>query len=266
MIKTIPLLCGSVAGQPSALGVKLHNAAYRATGKDATYLAMGAETIDVVFDIAKELSFRGLAVSMPFKQSVIPLLDSVSQDVHDIGACNTVVFDDGRATGHNTDWRGALAAIDEVTHDRPTSALLVGAGGVSRAIAYGLNLRQVKVLVAARRVEQAQKLVADLKLEAALSIADASRISADLVVNCTPESGKDAPISDSMLAGGSILFDVAFGHRTTPLMRRGSEVGLKVVAGWRMLLLQACGQYELYFNETAPLAEMSDVLEQALPE
>ncbi len=139
MNRTIPVLCCSVAANPSPLGVKLHNAGYEALGLDYRYFAIGAADIEPVLQCMRTLAIRGLGVSMPHKQAVIPFLDEVSQDVQAIGACNTVVQENGRLYGYNTDWVGALGAIDEAGSGGLHSAVIIGAGGVARAIAYALK-------------------------------------------------------------------------------------------------------------------------------
>src|SRR2546428_10590270 len=97
----------------------------------------------------RTLAIRGLGVSMPHKQAVIPFLDEVSQDVQAIGACNTVEQENGRLYGDNTDWVGALGAIDEAGSRGLHRAASIGAGGVRRAIAYALKQRGITVFVSA---------------------------------------------------------------------------------------------------------------------
>src|SRR5687767_6319129 len=102
MIRTRPTLCGSVSGNPSSLGVAVHTAGYRELGLDYTYVALGTETLDPVVSLVRQLGFRGLGVSMPFKQEILRFLDDTTPEVRAIGACNTVVHDAGRLIGHNT--------------------------------------------------------------------------------------------------------------------------------------------------------------------
>src|SRR5205809_7595014 len=113
MNRTIPVLCCSVAANPSPLGVKLHNAGYEALGLDYRYFAIGAADIEPVLQCMRTLAIRRLGVSMPHKQAVIPFLHEVSQDVQAIGACNTVVQENGRLYVHNTGCLQALGAIDD---------------------------------------------------------------------------------------------------------------------------------------------------------
>ena len=188
MNRTIPVLCCSVAANPSPLGVKLHTAGYEALGLDYRYFAIGAADIEPVLQCVRTLAIRGLGVSMPHKETVIPFLDEVNQDVQAIGACNTVVQENGRLYGHNTDWVGALGAIDEAGSGGLHSAVIIGAGGVARAIAYALKQRGMTVFVSARSADEREKLVNDLGLDGADTLEQQGQFDAELVVNTTPVS------------------------------------------------------------------------------
>jgi shikimate dehydrogenase len=261
--KTIPTMCWSVAANPSPLGVKLHDAGYATLGLDFKYVAIGSDEIAPIVDSMRRLGVRGLGVSMPHKLSVIEHLDEVSEDVRVIGACNTVVNTESRLHGYNTDWVGASRAIEEEGLSDCASALIVGGGGVARAIAYALKKGGMNVDISTRSEGQGQQLVSDLGLRSFIKFEERESASAELLVNATPDSGL-VRLSTSNLPRG--VFDVVFNTRTTPLTRAARELGVSAVAGWRMLLLQAAAQFELYTGTEAPLSEMGRVLEAALPE
>jgi len=251
-----------VAANPSPLGVKLHDAGYAELGLDFKYIALGSEDIAPVVSSVRTLGVRGLGVSMPHKITALELLDELSPDVLAIGATNTVVNEDGRLVGHNTDWQGAVRALDEKDLGHCATALVVGAGGVARAIAYGLTQRGTKVTIAARDLSRGEALVSDLGLDSAVLLEDQAEVEAELVVNATPAA--DAVALEDLSPKG--VFDVLFSTRSTPLTQAAESRGIPAVAGWRMLLLQAAAQFELYTGEAAPLEAMSDVLEAALPD
>ena len=267
MNKSIPIVCGSVATNPSPFGVKLHNSGYSKLGLSYTYIALGSQNIEEVIDIVRKLPFRGLGISMPFKQTVIKHLDSKTEAVEAIGACNTIVNEDGKLTGHNTDWLGALAALDEVYDTKLIKrALIIGAGGVARAIGYALKQRQIEVYVSARSEDQRKRLVDELKLYDGGTIRNQGSFEADLVINATPDSSFNNPVDLSAHPKAKVVFDVVFHSRTTPLIQRAKELGLTVVPGWKMLLYQTVSQFELYTKIPAPIDVLSKVLEESLPE
>ena len=267
MLRTHPTIIASVAANPSPLGVKLHNAGYAALGLDYTYLAMGAEKIEEAIDALRLLSYRGMGVSMPFKQSVISCLDEVDSAVTAIGACNTVVNEDGNLLGYNTDWNGAADAISEVCDlNLIQTAVIVGAGGVARAISFALKKHGIKVFICARNKDQREKIVSDLSLDGCAALEEQGKFNANLVVNATPIATIDGPTDLSKHPTATVLLDVVFQKRTTELDLCAINKGLKVAYGWRMLLLQGVAQFKLYTKQTPPIEAMSKVLEAALPE
>jgi shikimate dehydrogenase len=261
---TYPTICGSISGKPSPLGVAIHNSGYEALDIDFRYVALGTQDLTQTIAAIRSLCFRGCGISMPHKISVVELLDEVTPDVSLIGACNTVVNCDGRLIGHNTDWKGALDALAEVGIDNPKTAVIVGSGGAARAIAYGLNSKGCQVTISARNLHTASKLVADLGLVGVVSLQEQDSVDADLIVNATPVSDQSCPLVISRHKNAVALLDVAFTPRDTAICANASAAGLKVAAGWRMLLHQALHQFRLYTGMEPPKEVMSSVLSKAL--
>lgn len=266
MKNTIPNLCGSVAGEASGLGVEMHNAGYAAAGLDYTYIAIGSDDIEESLENAKNMNFDGLSVSMPFKQSVIPLLDEIEEDVETIGACNTVVIENGKTRGFNTDWRGAIRALRETGDlEDVEKAEIIGAGGVARAISYGLKNEGVEVFISARSKRQRKELVEDLDLDGYSDLDNQGSAGAELVVNATPVANQpESPVELDKHEEGKWLLDVVFGELETDIIRDANERGWKTTKGWRMLLHQGLEQFELYTGEEGPEEAMAGVLEKAL--
>jgi shikimate dehydrogenase len=262
LVKFYPTVCGSVAAAPSSLGVRMHNAGYKAAEVPFTYLAMGADHISEALEIARSLQMRGLGVSMPHKQSIIDHLDEITDPVKTIGACNTVVFEQDRLIGYNTDWIGARETLEEAGI-KPKIAEIIGAGGVARAIAYALSQEGARVFVLARRQDQATQLASDLRLAGSGPIESQGTRAADLVVNATPDATQSSPVILSRHVAATALFDVVFQQLITPLAAEALEKGLKVGPGWRMLLHQGCEQFRLYTGKDAPVEAMGKVLEAA---
>ncbi|MFB6100001.1 MAG: shikimate dehydrogenase [Candidatus Nanohalobium sp.] len=266
MKETFPKLCGSIAGDASELGVKMHNAGYEAKNLDYTYIAMGSEDIEETLKTVKNMNFRGLGVSMPFKESIIEHLDEIGEDVETIGACNTVVFENGKTIGHNTDWRGAIRALKETgSLDEVERAEIIGAGGVARAIAYGLKQEDIKVSVSARSDSQREELVEDLNLENQTNLDGQGKFGAELVVNATPVAEQpNSPVELGKHSEGEWLLDVVFGQPETDIIEAADERDWKATKGWRMLLHQGLEQFELYTGEDGPEEAMGNVLENTL--
>jgi shikimate dehydrogenase len=266
MEETFPKLCGSVAGEASELGVKMHNAGYEAKNLDYTYIAMGSEDIEETLETARNMNFKGLGVSMPFKESIIEHVDEVGDDVETIGACNTVVFKNSKAKGHNTDWKGAIRALKETGNlDEVERAEIIGAGGVARAIAYGLKQEDIEVFISARFKEQREELVKDLKLSGHGDLEEQGEDDAELVVNATPVADQPkSPVELDKHKKGEWLLDVVFEELETDITKDADEKGWKTTKGWRMLLHQGLEQFELYTGEEGPEEAIGKVLENAL--
>src|SRR5688500_12661004 len=107
-------LCGSISLHPVSLGAAMHLAGYAALGLSYTYVPFGVTDLAGAIAAMRVLGIRGLGISMPYKQSVIELLDDLDPVAAKIGAVNTVVNDEGRLSGYNTDCVGALRALEEV--------------------------------------------------------------------------------------------------------------------------------------------------------
>ncbi|WP_437886395.1 shikimate dehydrogenase family protein [Sorangium sp. So ce307] len=145
---------------PVSTGAAMHLAGYRALGLDFTYIPFAVTDVEGATRGMRALGIRGLGVSMPYKQAVIPLLDEIDPVAARIGAVNTIVNDEGRLRGYNTDWIGAVRALEEVTQLGGARVLLLGAGGAARAVAFGLAERGAAITIANRDLEKARQLAA----------------------------------------------------------------------------------------------------------
>src|SRR5690348_12496878 len=150
-------LCGSLSRFPVGTGAAMHNAGYRALDLPFTYVPFKVVDLAGAITGMRALGIRGFGISMPFKQDVIPLLDGLDPLAARIGAVNTVVNDDGRLTGHNTDASGAARAVEEARPLAGARVLLVGAGGAARAIAHAAADRGARVTIANRNVDKARE-------------------------------------------------------------------------------------------------------------
>src|SRR6476620_7434072 len=155
-----------------SLSPALHEDAFAAIGMTGHYHLMDVDTLpgrtlDGLLAAARTAGFAGVNVTFPFKEAVIPLLDSVSDEARQIGAVNTVVIDaDGRTTGHNTDRSGFRAAFAETFGKdaaRGQAVLQLGAGGAGRAVAFALrDLGVASLGIYDRDTERAKKLCSDI--------------------------------------------------------------------------------------------------------
>lgn len=263
-----PVVCGSIAGRPGRFGVAMHTAAYRALGLDWVYVAFGTEDTAGAVGAVRALGIRGLGVTMPHKLAIVPFLDDVTEDARAIGAVNTVVNDDGRLTGHNVDWIGALAAFREAIEPKGARAAVIGAGGGARAIAYALVREAARPVLFNRSAERGRALADALSIPFAgppEALADAGLF--DLIAHATPVGFHDPDatlVPATALRPGTVVFDAVPVPLETRLLREAKAAGCRTIAGVRMQLHQAACQFALYTGRTADLAVMERALLDAI--
>jgi shikimate dehydrogenase len=213
---------------------------------------------------------RGANVTVPHKEAILPLLDEVAAEAAQIGAVNTVVSNDGRLCGYNTDITGFVAALHTVlpAGAHGLTCLVLGAGGAARAVVAALvGQKAGQVLVANRTVERAGALCASACAwgstpcsAVALQEAQALLTEADLIVNATslglPDSVKDFPIDVDTLHSGQVLMDLAYGAAPTLLVAAARARNVLAADGREMLIQQAAGSYRLWTGQEPPVNVM----------
>ncbi|HZF54365.1 MAG TPA: shikimate dehydrogenase [Polyangiaceae bacterium] len=257
-------LCGSLSLHPVSLGAAMHLAGYRALDLAFTYVPFAVTDLEGAIRGMRALGIRGLGISMPFKQAVIPFLDELDPIAETIGAVNTVVNEGGRLIGHNTDWIGALRAVEEERPVGGARVLLIGAGGAARAIAFGVKERGGALSIANRDVEKARSLAAETGGQARGLEELARAGDYDVVINATSagmvEVDPKSLVPEEVLREGLTVMDIVYKPIETELIKAARRRGAKAIHGGRMLLHQAARQFELYTGAMAPLAAMDEAL------
>lgn len=261
-----------VIGNPVAhsRSPEVHNRGLAAAGAAGVYVPFRVDCAAQFLALAPALGVRGLSVTIPHKEAVIPLLARRDASVRGCGACNTLVWERGGWTGYNTDAAGFLAPLQpELAAGRIRRAAVIGAGGAARAIVWALRGAGVEVLIVNRHLPRAQRLAAELgAAAAALSAADLAQRSAgyrDLIVQATsvgmyaggaPErAAAGDPIAALPLVGREIVYDIVYTPPETPLLRRARAAGCQVISGAEMLLGQAGEQFRLFTGKEYPAGE-----------
>jgi shikimate dehydrogenase len=246
----------------------MHDAGYRALGLPFSYIPFAVRDLAGALSGMRALGIRGFGVSYPFKQQVMPLIDAIEPLAKRIGAVNTIVNHDGRLTGHNTDWVGAVRALEEIRPLASARLLLLGAGGAARAIAYGVTERGARLTVANRDLAKARDLANTVGGEArGFEEAERAR-DYDVLVNATPLGSTEvdvrSPVAPAALRAGLVVMDIVYKPVETLLLAAARAVGATTVHGGRMLLHQAANQFELYTGQPAPLEAMDTALRAKL--
>jgi shikimate dehydrogenase len=262
----------------------MHNAAFQALGLDWSYelRPVPPQGLAAAIEELRGAEFGGANVTVPHKQAVIPLLDEIDDDARGIGAVNTVVPRDGRLLGRNTDAGGFLAAL-AAAGVRPAGrrALLLGAGGAARAVAYALAGAGCEVAIHNRTWQRARRLATDLEalsLAAQISalppdarLADLDTADFDLLVNATSRGMWPRPEVSPWPEGRPLparwnVFDLVYNPLETRLLRQAREAGALAIDGLGMLVHQGALAFTLWTGRTPPLDRMYTAALQALAE
>ncbi len=252
------MICG-LAGLPVMHSVSpyIHNTAFVSQAVNGVYLPFEVHDAiafckRMVHPRTRELSWnlRGLSITAPHKQTVMECLDWIEPEAKEIGAVNTVVVENDRLLGYNTDAAGLIAPLlKRFTTLDDMKVAIIGAGGAARAAIWVLQRQKAKVTLFARNVNKARAL-ADLFGISCTSLAEASFAGFDLVINTTPVGSgahKDqSPVTKEQLSGSRCVYDLIYNPAKTLLLREAHEAGCETLGGLEMLVAQAELQFELW--------------------
>jgi len=255
-----------------SLSPAIHNAAFAEADLDAVYLPLWVEGDPAAFVTAmREFDFDGYSVTIPHKQAVMAALDEIEPLALRIGAVNTVERrSDGSLFGTNTDWTAGVASIEAaVGRDwlRGKRALILGAGGVGRAMAFGLKNRGAQVIITDVDPERAHALAIDVGVRTC-DLGLVAEVTCEILLNCTPvgmHPATDAsPVPASVLREGLVVYDAVYNPIETRLIREARQAGCRTVAGIDHFIRQAVEQFELWTGRAAPVETMRRVVIEAL--
>lgn len=250
----------------------MHRAAYRALGIDASYSAFDvppAELAAAVTRFRRE-GFRQLAVSIPHKEAMMEFVDDLEPVGRSIGAINTVTRVGERLVGTNTDWQGALGALEREGPVKGQRAVILGAGGTARALCYALLQRDCEVFLLNRTVARAEALSRAFGASGAGPLDALTELAPDLLINTT-SVGLDedrSPVDAGAIAEGSVVLDAVYSPERTRLLRDAEARGARTVGGKWMLVHQAVEQLRRFTAElpSPPAADQLESISEIMAE
>ncbi len=232
----------------------VHHAFFRQDAQNARFLPFKVEEKELkefVHNLRK-FNFLGAAVTMPHKVSIMPYLDEVAETAAKIGAVNTIVNQNGKLVGYNTDSYGALRALQEKTALKDKKVLVLGAGGAARAIVYGLQQERARVTICNRTLEKVQKVAEEFQIKS-ISITEAEEKAAeyDIIINATSvgmsPNQEETPLSN--IPQGKVVMDIISHPTITKFIKLAQKNECTVITGEKMLLHQAVQQYRLWKDQ-----------------
>lgn len=266
-------LIGDNIAQSSA--PRLHKAAGRQNDKAVEYRrlvprALG-QSFDELFQSCATSGFDGLNITYPYKEKAAVKVQIDDPLVRAIGAVNTVIFDAEIPHGHNTDYSGFVEAYRTIRKNTlPGPTLLIGTGGVGRAVAFGLiALGGNDIRLVDRDLEKAETMARDLRAQSVdlvvsvHSDAEEAAIGAEGLINCTPVGmvGYDGtPLASEAMAQASWAFDAVYTPIDTEFLKDAAEHGLTIISGWELFFYQGVHAWRLFSG----LDVNSDLLRKTL--
>ena len=271
----------AVVGDPigHSLSPAIHNAAFRELGlnKVLVPIRVPADRLGPSLEELAWLGLKGISVTIPHKESVLPLLSRSDGAVERSGSCNTIVIEGDEKVGYNTDYRAAMDSLEaglggsegdgEASPLLNKQVLILGAGGVARSIAFGLSRRGAVVMIANRHDERATGLAEQVGCR---SITWGARASTpcDVLINCTPvgmhPNVDDTPMPPAGFRPGMLVMDTVYHPENTMLLKLARERGATTITGVDMFIKQAAHQFHLYTGKDAPAATMESVVRRKL--
>ena len=261
-----------------SLSPVVHNAALAAAGIDAVYLPfrVPADQIDDFLSAAGRWPLSGLSVTIPHKEAVLRHVDVQDELVRSIGAVNTLAFRREGVAAFNTDAAGAIDSLAAALADQDggppnaglgvRTALVLGAGGAARALAFGLKDRGVDVTLSSRTLDRSRKIAAEVGCKA-VDWNARYRLPYDCLVNATPvgmhPNVDESPFDKEHLRPYMVVFDTVYNPENTLLIKEAKAIGCRTVTGVDMFVRQAAIQFRIWHGQEAPDAVMRDALKRA---
>lgn len=260
-----------------SLSPLIHNTAFAKLGMNRVYLPIRVPREDIAqfMEDAPKLDIKGLSVTIPHKETIMPTLTKVDAAVKGIGACNTVIFQDGERIGYNTDFRAALASIENSIKavDGPDAslkgrvAMVLGSGGVGRAIAFGLIQSGAHVIVTDGRPQAADRLAAQLGCQK-IEWAKRHAVNPEILCNCTPigmhPNVDESPYDKHHMRPHMTVFDAVYNPESTFFIKDARSRNCHVVTGVEMFVRQACYQFKLFTGQPGPAQVMQEVIRRSI--
>ena len=257
----------------------IHNAAFEQAGVNGVYVAweISEDDLKTTVENIRRYNMFGINLSMPYKQAVIPFLDELTPAAQMIGAVNTVVNQNGKLIGYNTDGKGFFMSLPSFVI-KGKKMLILGAGGAATAIIVQAVLEGADeifvftrktsfecVLQQMKQIQQAASTkISVLPLEQRELLQEKLNTSA-LLVNGTSlgMDEKTSPVPDTIrLSKNLLVADVIYQPFETPFLKWAKKQNVQVVNGLGMLLYQAAEAFKLWTGKDMPTKEIWQALEQ----
>ena len=253
----------------------LHRLAGQLSGLDVQYDRLIPKDMemdfDAVFERCRTGGYRGLNITYPYKEKVVPKLRIDDPLIAALGACNTVIFGEDGPTGHNTDYSGFVAAYRSVLDERaPGPVCMIGAGGVGKAVAFGLiKLGLQELRLVERDLPKADALAESLikaRPGLEISVTDDPAVGAggaSGLINCTPVGMVGyggTPLPRELMTGAAWVFDAVYTPVETPFLVDAAAEGLEIISGYELFFHQGVDAWDFFAGRPVDQAALRQAL------
>ncbi len=248
----------AVAGDPilHSLSPKMFNRAFIEKGLNCVYTRISIKDPEEILGLLRNADIAGVNITAPFKEGVMKVLDLIADDAKRIGAVNTVVLEEGRLKGYNTDFIGVRdALLSKNVSMKGKRAMVLGAGGAARAAAFALISGGADVTILNRTLNKAEGLASLFGCSyAPFEKMERKVKEADIIVSCLPLN--EMRFAPDMLKAGAVILDANYASRTIEVR----DKGYRVIDGREWLLFQGVKAFEHFAGIKPPIDVMRDAL------
>jgi shikimate dehydrogenase len=258
-----------VLGDPvsHSLSPAMHNNAFSHIGYNGVYLAFRVTDIGAAMTGVKALGIKGASVTIPHKVTVMDGLDEIDEQALKIGAVNTIVHDQGKLFGYNTDCLGATNALLEKTSIQDKDVVLIGAGGAARAIGFGILSEGGRLTIVNILEDEGKLLARDLGVDY-YHLSEFNKVHGQILIHATPvgmsPNVEAMPIQPEDLNKEMVVMDIVYNPLKTRLLKEAEKIGCTTIDGVSMFVQQGVAQFEMWTGQKAPVDRMRETVLHAL--
>jgi shikimate dehydrogenase len=230
----------------------IHNGIFNIKNENSVYISLPTKEEDFeTFISFSRIYLKGFNITIPYKRTVLPFIDSFDKSALACDAVNTVKVIDKKLFGYNTDGMGTRIAIERVYSLKGKTVLIKGSGGAARGISAGLYDSDTEIFIDARNKAAADELIENIKNNLSngnISIYDGKK-QCDILINATPlgsVGNEGMPFSEKQIENSSLVFDAVYNPRKTVLLQTAEKSGKIIVNGLDMLFWQAVFAQEIW--------------------
>ena len=250
------LYCLLGNGIKNSLSPIIHNSFFQSNKLESYYTTLNVNSNDLktILDTLRKLNFRGANVTIPHKTDIIPYLDSLDPLANSVNAVNTVLYDDEKLIGYNTDVEGFMKPLRKnIQRFNNKKAVILGSGGASKAVLYGLiNANCKEIIILNRTIENARQLVSKLDSDIPISFHELNQKTIDslsdidIMINTVPLHQTNTILNFHSNLGIKLAYDLEYIPKETNFIKQMKSLNSDLIYGYEMLLSQAKLSFQIW--------------------